>query len=264
MSRGALTDQDLTSDQPPRWSLLLKAEDSQSPGPFRRGTASIGHCPGRSRSPTIVLLARAQIDLDGVEAALQRLPAQEQDKLPPDLSTRIDEASALLKDAQSLDRQAGEVTRRALYLLGRAAELRGDHEDALQMFRQTHQKYGDTPEGLAAELAEADIRRRGGDDKASLTWYRQVLVSGVEPASYRSEVLPIEQLRGRILESVGDFVRKGLFDNAKTLLENFPPAVHPHRATSSSRRNAQEVGRPATKRLRKERANTPTSSVARA
>jgi tetratricopeptide (TPR) repeat protein len=218
----ALADDGLSSDQRTA-AILLKAKILSRLARFDEAQQALATVPAETERQAAVSLARAHVALDGVEAALQRLPAQEQDKLPPDLLARIDEASALLKDAQSQDKQAGDITRRALYLLGRAAELRGDHDDALQMFRQTHQKYGDTPEGLAAELGEADIRRRGGDDKASLTWYRQVLVSGADPTNYRSDVLPIEQLRGRILEAVGDYVNKGLFDNATTLLESFPP-----------------------------------------
>jgi tetratricopeptide (TPR) repeat protein len=218
----ALADEGLSSDQRTA-AILLKAKILSRLARFDEAQQALATVPAETERQAAVSLARAHVALDGVEAALQRLPAQEQDKLPPDLLARIDEASALLKDAQSQDKQAGDITRRALYLLGRAAELRGDHDDALQMFRQTHQKYGDTPEGLAAELGEADIRRRGGDDKASLTWYRQVLVSGADPTNYRSDVLPIEQLRGRILEAVGDYVNKGLFDNATTLLESFPP-----------------------------------------
>jgi tetratricopeptide (TPR) repeat protein len=218
----ALADESLSADQRVA-AILLQSKLLDRLARFDEAQQALAKVPAEADRQAPVLLARAQIALDGAEAALQRLPTQELEKLPPELSTRVDNATALLKDAQSQDKQAGEVARRALFLLGRAAELRGDHEQALQLFRQTNQKYGDTPEGLAAELAEADVRRRNGDDKASLTWYRQVLVSGVDPASYRSEVLPIEQLRGRILEAVNDFVNKGLFGNATTLLENFPP-----------------------------------------
>jgi tetratricopeptide (TPR) repeat protein len=218
----ALDDDSLTADQRTA-AILLNAKILSRLSRFDEAQKALATVPAADEKKPSVSLARAQIALDGVEAAEQRLPANEADKLPPQLTARIDDATALLKGAQSEDRQAGDVTRRALYLLGRATELRGDHDDALQLFRQTHQKYADTPEGLAAELAEADIRRRNGDDKGALIWYRQVLVSGADPVSYRSEVLPIEQLRGRILEAFGDFVNKGFFDHATTLLESFPP-----------------------------------------
>lgn len=221
-ANSALADQDLTSDQRVI-ALLLKAKILGRLNRFDEAHQTLAELPSEADRQPAVLLSRAQIDLDHVEAAKQQLLSTEQDKLPADATARLEEAVAMLKEAQSQDHLVGEVTRRALYLLGRAAELRGDHDEALQLFRRTNQKYGDTPEGLAAELAEADVLRHMGDDKAALIWYRQVLLSGTDPTSYRSEVLPIEQMRGRILEAFGDLVSKGLFEDAKTLLENFPP-----------------------------------------
>ena len=218
----ALAEKGVSPDQRTA-ATLLKAKILSRLNRFDEAQQALATVPAESEHQAAVILARAQIALDGVEAAEQRLPAHQQDQLPREITVRIDNAIALLKEAQSQDHLVGDTTRRALYLLGRAAELRDDDDGALQLFRQTHQKYGDTLEGLAAELAEADIRRRGGDDKMALTWYRQVLVSGADPTSYRSDLLPIEQLRGRILEAVGDFVNKGLFDHATTMLEDFPP-----------------------------------------
>jgi tetratricopeptide (TPR) repeat protein len=218
----ALADPDSVPDQRVT-ATLLKAKVLGRLARFDQAQQALAELPSEAAHQPAVLLSRAQIALDRAEAGKLQLPAQEQNKLPADMAARIEDAVAMLKDAQSQDHLAGEVTRRSLYLLGRAAELRGDHEEALQLLRRTHQKYGDTPEGLAAELAEADILRHSGEDKSSLIWYRQVLLSGTDPTSYRSEVLPIEQMRGRILEAFGDFVGKGLFDDAKTLLENFPP-----------------------------------------
>ncbi|MEX2092335.1 MAG: tetratricopeptide repeat protein, partial [Pirellulales bacterium] len=166
---------------------------------------------------------RGQILLDGVAAALDRLPLQADGSLPADLKAQVDEAIGLLREVQNPDTQASDMTRRALYLMGRGAALGNQQSEALKLFTRTHQQYGDTPEGLAAKLAEADLLRREGDDRSALLWYRQVLQSDVDPETYRSEVLPIEQLRGRILEAVGDFVRQGLFANAITMLDNFLP-----------------------------------------
>jgi tetratricopeptide (TPR) repeat protein len=218
----ALADQDLTPDQR-LIATLLKGKILGRLAHFDEALQTLANVPGEASGLPPVLLARAQITLDRTEAAKLQLPVDQQNKLPPDLAASLDAATTMLKEAQSQDHLAGEITRRALYLLGRAAELRGDHDDAVQEFRRAHQKYGDTPEGLAAELAEADILRRNGDDKTSLIWYRQVLLSGIDPVSYRSEVLPIEQLRGRMLDAVGDFVNKGLFDDAKTLFDSFTP-----------------------------------------
>lgn len=170
-----------------------------------------------------VLLARGQLMLDAVEATRDELPPTSDGKLPPELLPQVEQAVALLSQAQSRAGEATEIVRRSLYLLGRAAELRGDRQEALRMYGETHQHYGDTPEGLAAKLAEADISRRTGDDQTALIWYRQVLQGDVDPTSYRSEVLPIDQLRTRILAAINDFVARSQFDSAMAMLDRLTP-----------------------------------------
>ena len=217
-----LGEKSLSSDQQLA-ALILKAKILSGLGRNNDAKRTLAAVPQRAERDPVLLVARGQILLDGVAAAIGRLPLQSGGALPPNLAAQVDEAVAALKQAQSLDNHATEVTRRSLFLLGRAAALRGDEKEALALYSRTHQQFGDSPEGLAAKLAEADILRRSGDDRSALLWYRQVLQSDVDPATYRSEILPIDELRGRILEAVGDFARSGLFGNAITMLENFPP-----------------------------------------
>jgi tetratricopeptide (TPR) repeat protein len=218
----ALADESLAADQRVS-ATVLKARIQSRLGRFDDAQETLDSISAEAAHQAAVLLVRAQIMLDGVEAAELRLSTEDLSNIPSELLNRIDASVSLLKDAQAADRQTGDVTRRVLYLFGRAAELRGKQDEALKLFRQAYQKYGDTPEGLAAELAEADVRRRAGDDKNALNWYRQVLTSGIDPTTYRSDVLPIERLRGRILDAVTDFVNKGLFDDATAMLDVFPP-----------------------------------------
>jgi tetratricopeptide (TPR) repeat protein len=217
-----LDDHDLTAEQQVA-ALLLKAKILARMNRYDEAMQALASIqPAGQREPT-VLMTRGQILLDGVAAALDRRPIQSDGSLPGDLKGQVQEAIAVLREAQKLDTQFTEVTRRAYYLLGRTAALRGDQREALQFFARTQQQFGDTPEGLAAKLAEADVLRRDGDDRTALLWYRQVLQSDIDPEAYRSEVLPIEQLRGRILEAVADYVRNGLFANAIAMLDNFTP-----------------------------------------
>ena len=218
----ALDDDSLSPDQKVA-ALILKAKILGRLNRYNESKQTLAAVPTAAERDPAVLMTRGQILLDGVAAALDRLPLQANGTLPPNLAAQVDEAVAVLKQAHTLDNHATEVTRRSLFFTARAAALRGDERQALKLYSQTHQQYGDSPEGLAAKLAEADILRRAGDERTALLWYRQVLQSDVDPATYRSEVLPIDQLRGRILEAVGDFVRNGLFGNAITMLEYFPP-----------------------------------------
>jgi len=219
-----LDDKSLSTDQQVA-ALVLKAKILSRLDRHDEAKRTMAAVPAAAEGDPGVLVARGQILLDGVAAAIDRLPLQAGGTLPPNLAAQVDEAVTLLKQAQALDNHATEVTRRSLYLLGRAAALRGDEKEALAHYSRTHQQFGDSPEGLAAKLAEADILRRAGDDRSALLWYRQVLQSDIDPATYRSEILPIDELRGRILEAVGDFGRHGLYGNAITMLENFPPLL---------------------------------------
>ena len=170
-----------------------------------------------------VLLVHGQVLLDGVESKRAELPPTPDGKLPPQLNAMVDEAVSVLGEAQSRDAAAFEVVRRALYLLGRAAELRGDQSQAMRLYSDTYEQFGETPEGLAARLAAADILLSRGDDDAAIILYRQVLQGDIDPATYRNDVLPLEQLRRRIMAAVDNFVQRGKFDQAVVLLDRFLP-----------------------------------------
>ena len=202
---------------------LLKAKTLARMNRYDEAQRDLASLPAAAQREPDVLLTRAQLLLDDVAAELDRRPIQTDGSLPADLNIQVAEATKLLREAETSDMQAGEITRRAYYLLGRAAMLEGDQRAALKLFTRTQQQFGDSPEGLAAKLAEADILRRDGDDRGALLWYRQVLQSDIDPETYRSDVLTIRELRSRILAAVADFARNGLFANAIAMLDNFTP-----------------------------------------
>lgn len=212
-----------TSDDQKTDALLLKARILARANRYDEALAALVQIPASRQRDTAVLLARGQTLLDGVASALDRLPIQADGRLPEQLQAQVEDAVVLLREAQALDDQATDVTRRTYYLLGRAAALGGDEREALKYFARTQQQFSDTPEALAAKLSEADILRRDGDDETALMWYRQILQLGLDPASYRSEVLPIDQLRRRLLEALSDFARRGQFAGVIAMLDNFPP-----------------------------------------
>lgn len=217
-----LADKSTTDDQRTD-ALMLKSKILARTNRYDEALQSLVQIPAsRQRDPN-VLVARGQTMLDGVAAALDRLPIQADGSLPKELSSQVEDAVVLLREAQSLDDQATDVTRRTYYLLGRAAALGGDQREALKYFARTQQEFGDTPEAWAAKLSEADILRRDGDDATALIWYRQILQLGLDPATYRSDVLPIDQLRRRLLEALSDFARRGQFAGVIAMLDNFPP-----------------------------------------
>ncbi len=204
-------------------ALLLKAKILARMNRYDEGRQVLASVPSSAQRRPNVLTAQGQLLLEGVSAALDRRPIRTDGTLPDDLKQQVQQAVGFLRDAQKLDAGSSDVTRRTYYLLGRAAALQGDEREALKLFTRTQQQFGDTPEGLAAKLAQADILRRDGDDRSALLWYRQVLQSDIDPETYNSEVLTISQLRSRILQAVADFAQNGLFANVVAMLDNFTP-----------------------------------------
>jgi len=212
-----------TTDDQRMDALMLKSKVLARTGRYDDALGALAQIPASRQRDVAVLLARGQTQLESVGAALDQLPIQADDRLPAALQSQVDDAVALLHEAQGLDEQATDITRRTYYLLGQAADLNGDDREALKYFARTQQQFSDTPEALAAKLSEADILRREGDDATALMWYRQILQLGLDPGSYRSEVLPIDQLRRRLLEALSDFARRGQFAGVIAMLDNFTP-----------------------------------------
>ena len=87
-------------------------------------------------------------------------------------------------------------------------ELKGDIDGALKQYARTRQFYGDTYEGLAASLAEADLLRQKGDIDAALIGYRRVLEAYAAIPVYRSHVLPAAKLRDRLMAALTDLLQQ--------------------------------------------------------
>lgn len=220
--KAVLADESTTDDQRTD-ALLLKATILSRTNRYDESLQSIVQIPAARQRDPIVLLARGKTLLASVAAALDQLPLEADGTLPKQLRPQVDDAVTLLREAQQLDNPPTDVTRSTYYLLGRAAFLRGDQREALKYFSRTQQQFGDTPEAMAAKLSEADILRRDGDDATALLWYRQILQLGLDPATYHSDVLPIDQLRRRMLEALADFSGRGEYGSVIALLDNFTP-----------------------------------------
>jgi tetratricopeptide (TPR) repeat protein len=217
-----LDNSELTTEQRVA-ALLLKATILSQLSRYDDSIQTVLSVPADAAKQPRVLVTHGQLLLEAVEAARLLLPVQQHGALPDELKPRVAAAAELISAAQTADRQATEVTRHALYLLGRCAELQGDRQQASQLFSRTYQQYGTTPEGLAAMLAEADLLRRGDDYAAALILYRRILESEIDSASYRSDVLSLTSLREQIQVAVADYVAKGMFNNAITMIDRFPP-----------------------------------------
>jgi tetratricopeptide (TPR) repeat protein len=153
-------------------------------------------------------------------AAAEALPAESTER-----SAKLDAAVKQFSAAQKLDTDDGSLARQALYWTAHCQELRGDADAALAQYKRLSNLYGDTDEGLAATLAEADYARTAGDAPRALAGYRAVLQAVGNPHTYDNSLLKLDELRTRLRAAYGHFLGQQQFGNALTMLDMIAPAV---------------------------------------
>jgi len=169
-----------------------------------------------------VELMRSIITLDDLENRLQELET-DHSKVLIDAATTTAGAMKQLQQIVTLDLQNSTVIRQARYHLARGHELQGQHEAALQQYVQTRQLHGESFEGLAAALAEADLLRNKGEIDAAVLAYRRVLETYAGIPVYHGTVLPLMQMRARLMKALKDLIDRQRFVDALALLDfGFP------------------------------------------
>ena len=201
-----LTDEEKTS------ALVLRAE-------------TLGNLGRATEANEIVQQLRQHSSNDGQLRSLSgRLLLAEARHLRSDNPKRqslIEQAKADLHEAQQLDTFNGETTRQAKYWIGKSFEIEGDHTSAIEVFDEVAKLYGDTPESLAAMLAEADLLRFAGEKEKALAGYRHVLEAVGNPTTYSNKLIPLQRLKKHLSSAHASFVASRDFDAAMALLELF-------------------------------------------
>jgi tetratricopeptide (TPR) repeat protein len=204
-------------------AVLLRAEIMRLMDRFDEASEVLASLPPTTGRQSRQKMLQAHLVLDAIVYERQHSAPQDLEESTAATTARIKDATELLEAARTMEPRANEVTRRCDYLLGRAFELRGDEDAALRQFARLRQLYGDTSEGMAATLAEADIVRRRGEAQRALIGYRRVMEKVTDPGAYRSLVLSFEELRQRVLDALTDFVERQHFDEALSMLAHFVP-----------------------------------------
>ncbi len=210
------------SDNERASALLHRAECLSRLERFEEARQAVAAVPP-AISPAEIELMKGKLTLDELETGLQKVAANEREKAFSDRSARISEAMRQFEKAATLDAQKSHVTRQAHYQFGRGWELQGDTEAALKQYARGRQRYGESFEGLAAALAEADLLRQKGDINGAVLAYRRVLEAFVHIPVYSSVVLPLDRVRERLMAALKDFVDRKHFAEAIALLGHFPP-----------------------------------------
>ena len=134
---------------------------------------------------------------------------------------------AILGIAQQLEQLPAnsDTTEQALYLAGLAHIMAGDTPRALEQFEQIRRRFSDSPVGIAASIAEGDLLRSHGSYPAALTSYHRSLDALEEPQSYYNRLLPLGEVRQRLLAAHADFLAKRQYELAHKLVEGFHPLL---------------------------------------
>jgi tetratricopeptide (TPR) repeat protein len=202
---------------------LHRAECLTRLGRFDEARQTIATLPAAEAGRADVELMRGKISLDELLAALPRVAPTQRDAPSVEALKEAADAMQHLQKAQQLDEQRTHISRQSSYHLARGFQWQGNIDAALKQFARTRQFHGESFEGLAAALAEADLLREKGDMEGAVLGYRRVLESFNSIPVYRSHVLSLAQIRERLMTALIDFVGGGQFVEALSLIDRFTP-----------------------------------------
>lgn len=148
-------------------------------------------------------------------ATAEQLPASD-----PQRAKLLQQAIEDLQEAQRLEPLNGQLVRQSMYHIGRCYEAQGALEKAIEQYNRVGKQYGDSSENLIATMAMADLSRKAGNSDQALANYRLVLDSVGEPVTYVNSLLPLSELRQRLLRAHTQFVDSQQFAHAMALVDH--------------------------------------------
>jgi TolA-binding protein len=158
----------------------------------------------------------------------------------PERSELLDRALRLFQKVESDDKLGGELTRRAMYWMGRCLVAQENPFQAREQFDRLSKLYPDTPEGIAAQLEEAHLERDADRVDRAIAGYRAVLESIGDPEDYVNRLLPLPALRKEVRRAYEQFLDEERFEQAQSLADHLNPVFSPIQCTQL-RANTQEV-----------------------
>lgn len=203
--------------------LLQRAECLTRMDRFDDARDTIQSLASQDGLAAAVAMMEGKIGLDEINALLLRTAPADRGDVLSEAKPQITDAVSNLQKAQGLDKQQVALLRQAGYHLARGLQWQGETDAALKQYARERQLYGETFEGMAASLGEADLLREVGDVEASVIAYRRVLDAFEKIPIYRSHVLSLQQVRSRVMAGLKDLVERKHFAEALKLLDHFPP-----------------------------------------
>ena len=204
-------------------ALIFQAECLTRSCRFDEAQDAVAAISTQNENRDAVELLRGKILIAELETATKKAEAGIGTASSNDSLAKVAEAITHLQAAASQGEQTIQTSRQVEYHIARCLELKGDTEAALKQYARTRQLYGDSFEGLAAALAEADLLRKKDDFEGALAGYQRVLGAFKNVVIYRSYVLTQAQIRERIMTALKDFADRHRFEACISLVVNLQP-----------------------------------------
>lgn len=195
---------------------LLRAETLLRLGRPQDALSALAEVGGKGEFEGRRTLLLGRLELGAAEGLATKSPEQ---------LAKIDDAIKQFAVVQGIDEENGALARQAIYWTARCYELRGDRDAARVQYKRLSDLYGDTEEGLAAALSEADDARLAGAADQAVASYRAVLQAVGNPQTYDNSLLTLDELRTRLLAAFQQFVGDEQFGEALNLLSLIEPVV---------------------------------------
>ena len=184
----------------------------------------LGRLPEASEQlQTVEDFAPGQARIKHVSGKLALRTAERSSEKTPERLALINQALDDFKEAKRLDPRSGEMDRQAMYWTGRCHEAKGETEDAIATYDRLSKQHSDTDESLAAMLAKADLEHASGLAAKALAGYRSVLESVGDPVTYVNKILPLIDLRKKLLRAHTLFLEAKQFEHSMALVRQLQP-----------------------------------------
>jgi tetratricopeptide (TPR) repeat protein len=129
----------------------------------------------------------------------------------------------VMRRAQNRGTERERITRHSMYLIGQCLLATQDLRGALDQFRRTREIYEETNEGIAAALDEAETAHRLGRTKDLVQTYINLLKVAGSGETYHNPLLPLDQLRSRLLDAFQRFLSARDFASAVRMADSLFP-----------------------------------------
>jgi TolA-binding protein len=119
---------------------------------------------------------------------------------------KYQEAVKDLRLAQSSDTAAGQITRKAVYLIGVCFLETGDQRAAGNQFDRAFKLFSGTPEATAAALQRAELARQQGHHDQAMVDYHQMVDSIGSVERYVNPWLRLDEIRTRLIAAYQQYL----------------------------------------------------------